>query len=184
MPFFHHSSNADFGNKLEWTCCVSCRYPAETLLSFAYLPLLATLLNSKVRNSPSQKLLMLVRAVHFLAYSALLNPPFIGTTFPRVRSSYWWPPGAWDSVQTLSSPNLAARIVARAVMAGPLWSRARHVPVAGKKRLQRNRECPYTPTWLLRAVSTGGYVLHDNVVKTVLMEGRNRHLATIATAMY
>jgi len=52
------------------------RYPAETLLSFAYLALLPTLAIRQVRNQRMMPLVLTLGVSHFLAYSLLRVPPY------------------------------------------------------------------------------------------------------------
>ena len=52
------------------------KYPAETILSFAYLPVLPAYLSGQVRDSRVLKVLLGLGLLHYLAYSALAVPPF------------------------------------------------------------------------------------------------------------
>ncbi len=60
------------------------KYPAETLLAFAYLAFLPALLFRRVRDSAVIRLLLAVGIAHFLAYSTLAVPPFHWYYAPEV----------------------------------------------------------------------------------------------------
>jgi hypothetical protein len=93
------------------------RYPAETLLSFAYLPLFATLLLPQVRNSPILRLLLVLGLVHYIAYSALAVPPFHWYYVPESAIVILFGALTMGTIYMLCRPVPWQRIVAQAVMA-------------------------------------------------------------------
>ncbi|HSL44833.1 MAG TPA: hypothetical protein VK897_15460 [Anaerolineales bacterium] len=61
-------------------------YPVETLLAFAFLPLIALLLHRKIRETPVLIIVWLAGLIHFVGYSALKVPPFHWYYVPQVIS--------------------------------------------------------------------------------------------------
>ena len=155
------------------------RYPAETLLSFAYLPLLATLLLAQVRSSPVTKLLLALGVVHFLAYSALAVPPFHWYYVPEGAIVILCGSLALGSAYKLWHSAPRQWIFAQGVMAAAFL-----VPVLGMYQLLARdgfnvTEMPiHTNLASQEQYRQAGMWLRDNVrPKTVLMEGEIGTLA-------
>ena len=155
------------------------KYPAATLLAFAYLALLPTLLLRRVRDSAVLRLLLALGIAHFLAYSALAVPPFHWYYAPEVAVLILFGSLALGAAVSARDLRRWGKLAAQAVMVLAFVE-----PAAGMYTLLSRDHFPVTEVPIHTNLASAdqyrkvGLSVKSTVAgKTVLMEGEIGTLA-------